>query len=32
MPKTTPQPPVRLSEEDFDGAYDDMPSPYAAAA
>jgi hypothetical protein len=32
VPKAAPQPVVRLAEEDFDGAYDDMPSRYAAAA
>lgn len=36
-PQSARQPPrktpvVRLVEDDFDGAYDDMPSKYAAAA
>jgi hypothetical protein len=27
-----PEPIVRLADDDYDGAYDDMPSRYAAAA
>jgi hypothetical protein len=30
--KQPQQPLVRLAEDDFDGAYDDQPSRYAAAA
>lgn len=32
MPTCKPQPIVRLADDDYDGAFDDMPSRYAAAA
>lgn len=32
MTERKKQPLVRLAEEDFDGAYDDQPSRFAAAA
>lgn len=31
-PKPRRKPMVRLAQDDFDGAFDDTPSPYAAAA
>jgi hypothetical protein len=31
-PQPRRKPAVRLAPDDFDGAYDDTPSPYAAAA
>jgi hypothetical protein len=32
MPASKPSPIVRLADDDYDGAFDEMPSRYAAAA